>query len=312
MPICEPLLNAAAASSSHAAGHAGACANCGTPLQGAYCHACGQSAHVHRTLLHLAEELLHGTLHFETKAWRTLPALLFRPGRLTREYIEGRRARYVSPLALFLFMVFLMFFTLSIEGQDGVQAPPTVREAAVDGETLAVGSGEAAASSPDQMLTPANRVKLRAQLDESLPARLVPGVEKKIVHALENRELLLYKMKSGSAKYAFLIVPISLPLLWLIFVFKPRFGLYDHAVFTLYSLSAMALMAALLSLLQLAGLGVLAALLAVFAPPLHLYAQLKGSYGLGRFAALWRCALLLVWAAAVLALYTVLVALISM
>lgn len=283
------------------------CANCETPLQGAYCHACGQSAHVHRSLLHLAEELLHGTLHFETKAWRTLPALLFRPGRLTREYIDGRRARYVSPLALFLFMVFLMFFTLSIDGSDSVQAPAAVREATADG-----GAARPAASSPDQMLTPANRLKLRAQLDESLPASLVPGVERKIVHALENRELLLYKMKSGSAKYAFLIVPISLPLLWLIFVFKRRFGLYDHAVFTLYSLSAMALLVSLLSLLQLAGLGALAALLAVFAPPLHLYAQLKGSYGLGRFGALWRCGLLLVWAAAVLALYTVLVALISM
>lgn len=307
MPICEISLNAAAAPSSDAAGHASACANCETPLQGAYCHACGQSAHVHRSLLHLAEELLHGTLHFETKAWRTLPALLFQPGRLTREYIEGRRARYVSPLALFLFMVFLMFFTLSLGGPESAPAPEVAQE------TVATQAGASdAASAPERSLTPAQRVKLRTELEDKLPAGLVPGVEKKIAHAIENPELLLYKMKSGAAKYAFLIVPFSLPLLWLLFAFQRRFGLYDHAVFVLYSLSAMALLAALLSLLDLAGLGVPALLLAICAPPVHLYAQLKGSYGLGRFGALWRCGLLLLWAGAVLLLYTLLVVLISM
>ena len=47
--------------------------------------------------------------HFEGKIWRTLPMLAFQPGELTRRYIAGERARFVSPLALFLFSVFLMF-----------------------------------------------------------------------------------------------------------------------------------------------------------------------------------------------------------
>ncbi len=94
--------------------HANAnCANCGAALTGAFCSACGQSAHVYRSLLHLGEELLHGILHFDAKGWRTLPLLLVRPGLLTRRYIDGQRARHVSPLALFLFSVFLMFFVFS-------------------------------------------------------------------------------------------------------------------------------------------------------------------------------------------------------
>ncbi len=60
------------------------------------------------------EELLHGIFHFETKAWRTIPALIFTPGKLTRNYIAGQRTRYVSPLALFLFLIFLMFFVFSL------------------------------------------------------------------------------------------------------------------------------------------------------------------------------------------------------
>lgn len=92
----------------HADGH-GACANCGTQLIGSHCHACGQVAHVHRTLGAYGHDLLHGVFHFEGKIWATLPMLALKPGELTRRYIAGERAKYVSPIALFLFSVFLMF-----------------------------------------------------------------------------------------------------------------------------------------------------------------------------------------------------------
>ena len=72
---------------------------------------------MHRTLLHLGEELLHGVMHFDARVWRTLPLLAFNPGRLTREWVEGRRTRYVSPLAIFLFTLFVMFFALSFMPQ---------------------------------------------------------------------------------------------------------------------------------------------------------------------------------------------------
>jgi hypothetical protein len=92
------------------------CLNCGTLLAGAYCHACGQHAHVHRTLAAFGHDLMHGVLHLDGKAWRTLPLLMFRPGELTRRYIAGERARFVSPLAMFLFSVFLMFGVMSFLG----------------------------------------------------------------------------------------------------------------------------------------------------------------------------------------------------
>lgn len=93
-----------------------ACLNCQTPLVGSYCHACGQRGHVHRRLAAFGHDLLHGVFHFEGKIWRTLPMLLFRPGELTRRYIAGERARFVSPVALFLFTVFLMFAVVSAIG----------------------------------------------------------------------------------------------------------------------------------------------------------------------------------------------------
>ena len=89
--------------------HEANCLNCGAPLAGPFCHECGQHAHVHRTLSAFFHDFLHGVLHFEGKIWRTLPLLAWRPGELTRRYIDGQRASFVSPIALFLFSVFLMF-----------------------------------------------------------------------------------------------------------------------------------------------------------------------------------------------------------
>ena len=103
----------------------GNCLNCGAALQGPYCHQCGQQGHVHRTLMSFWHDLAHGVLHFEGKIWRTLPMLAWRPGELTRRYIEGERARFVSPMALFLFSVFLMFAIFSaIGGPFALHGPP--------------------------------------------------------------------------------------------------------------------------------------------------------------------------------------------
>src|SRR5919112_2689217 len=92
------------------------CLNCGAELTGPFCYQCGQHAHVHRTLSAFFHDFLHGVLHFEGKIWRTLPLLVWKPGELTRGYIDGQRARFVSPIALFLFTVFLTFAVMGLTG----------------------------------------------------------------------------------------------------------------------------------------------------------------------------------------------------
>src|SRR3954463_5484622 len=92
------------------------CLNCDAMLIGNYCHVCGQHAHVHRTLRAFAQDFLTGALNFEGKIFKTLPLLAWKPGALTRRYIDGQRARFVSPLALFLFSVFILFATIQLAG----------------------------------------------------------------------------------------------------------------------------------------------------------------------------------------------------
>lgn len=97
--------------------HAAACKNCGTATRGNYCHQCGQPAHVH---VPSAREFLHEFLgHYvalEGKLWKSLALLLFKPGFLSREYIEGRRVRYLEPLRLYLSFSIVFFALVKLSG----------------------------------------------------------------------------------------------------------------------------------------------------------------------------------------------------
>lgn len=90
-----------------------ACGNCGADLGGAFCHACGQKAAGPDASLHdFFHEAFHEFAHVDAKIIQTLRLLLTRPGQLTKEFLSGRRARYVSPLRLYL-VCSVLFFALA-------------------------------------------------------------------------------------------------------------------------------------------------------------------------------------------------------
>lgn len=99
----------------HAAPIEGSCPNCGTALAGRYCSTCGQRAvHLRPALHDLLHEVFHEFAHVDSKIIRTLGLLLFRPGLLTREFFEGKRARSVTPLRLYLLTSVLFFGVLAM------------------------------------------------------------------------------------------------------------------------------------------------------------------------------------------------------
>jgi len=304
----------------------GACANCGTQRLGPFCHACGQSGHLHKNLIGLVHDIAHGVFHFEGKVWHTLPMLAWRPGNLTRRYIDGERARFVSPMALFLFSVFLMFAVvsnLSTHGQ--VSAAQDAAHGKVDAVTKlqtdqakvaalkaarAGAKGEAREQIDDkvdnlndeiealQVAVDARSVLTAPKASQVRPVHLDTGwswFDSSVTHMSANPELTLYKMKTYGYKYSWALIPISLPFIWLLFAFRRDVGLYDHAIFSIYSLSFMSLGVVALTLFGWLGLpSALISLLAMFVPPVHMYRQLKGTYALGALGAFWRTFALLV------------------
>ncbi len=308
------------------------CANCERPVDGKFCSACGQRGHLHKSLLHLGEEVVHGLLHFDSKGVRTLPMLIAFPGQLTRRYIDGQRTRFVSPLGLFLFMVFFMFFVGSLTSDSAeklssdpkakmerrlAQARETVAEAEADllrdkkkGKDVATAQGDLDTAKEALATLEQAGKKVGANVDSFYDGNELTGnkwFDDALRHAGENKALTAYKLKNTGAKFSFLLIPISLPFIWLLFCLRRDVTMYDHAVFALYSLCFMSLLCALLFAMNYVGLKSLMGILLLVAPPLHMYRQLRGTYNIGRWAATWRTWALMFFAAIVLSLYMLII-----
>ena len=110
------------------------CLNCGTELKGPFCYYCGQpDKNLLRFFPVLVRDLLEDVMDFDSRFMRTMRPLLFHPGRLTRDYLDGRRFRYVPPMRLYIFSSMLFFILAAtvagnaidvVRGTDG--APPAI------------------------------------------------------------------------------------------------------------------------------------------------------------------------------------------
>ena len=288
--------------------HEKSCLNCGTPLAGAYCSACGQKAHVHRTVRGFFQDFVQGLFNFEGKIWRTLPMLAWRPGEMTRRYIGGERARFISPVALYLFTVFAMFAVLNFTGAlvpTGTKNLPTAVKAGIADDKSALAKLEtkrqlAAAAGKSVAELDAKIAKRKNDIAET--EKVLSGaafastdggdetpnwVRPLIKNVQENPDLVTMKIQDAASKYSWLLIPISVPFLWLLFPFRRRYNTYDHTVFVTYSLSFMMMLVIVGGLLVAIGWSALAGFL-FFVPPFHMYRHLKQTYELGRLSAILR------------------------
>jgi len=93
------------------------CLNCRAELTGPYCAQCGQRAQLRRlTIGALSHDALHDLVHLDSRVWRTLVALLLMPGKLTNEFIAGRRTVYLPPFRLYLVLSLVFFLLPSFGG----------------------------------------------------------------------------------------------------------------------------------------------------------------------------------------------------
>ena len=248
-----------------AAEHARTCANCGTSLLGPFCHACGQKGHLHGRLRHLVEELAEGVAHFDGRFWRTLPLLAFNPGRLSREWRAGRRVRYVAPLHVFLFAVFLFFLIPTLTGQRLIQ---------LEDIRLAEGAqARAEAEALDRRLStdPALSPEERRQYEAGRAF-----IEKRVA----DREYYLLKIETLIYKLAFLLVPISMAILAVLLALKRGFTFYDHGVVSLYGLSMLVLALCVVLLTPAGVVGGWIDGLVLLGVAVHATVHLRGAYGL--------------------------------
>jgi hypothetical protein len=262
------------------------------------------------------QDFVTALFNFEGKIWRTLPMLAWRPGEMTRRYIAGERARFISPIALYLFTVFAMFAVLNFTGALGTGAGTNFKEAlkteiaenqaalaklevqrkaeAASGKDLAELDRKIAKRKEDIADTQkilSGRPMIAGDVDGGTPGWIRPFIK----NAAENPEVVSMKVQDSVSKYSWMLIPLSVPFMWLLFPLRRRYNTYDHTVFVTYSLSFMMMLVIAGGLFVAFGMPGIASLL-FFVPPFHMYRHLKQSYELGGFSAIMRTMALLTFA----------------
>ncbi len=157
----------------------GYCANCGAKLQGPVCHHCGQlDDEFHRPVRGLAGEIIEGLFALDGRVARTIPNLLLRPGRITRAYLKGQRARFMPPFRLYIIASLVFFLlapvaTTSFNVEDAELRPDALDNAGEVEQIIneAIESGE---------LTPEEVAEARAALDQVGLGSLMDDIEARV------------------------------------------------------------------------------------------------------------------------------------
>ncbi|MFB6278400.1 MAG: DUF3667 domain-containing protein [Salinibacter sp.] len=229
------------------------CENCGALLQGPYCSQCGQKAADRVVpIWHMLNEALEAVIELDMRVLWTLPKFLFLPGRLTKEYINGRRKRYIRPFRLYLFTTFVLFTVLAVTAGQGVRLPFNPQMAPAKADTLRANStvgqtDTAAAASSSSWIpgTPEQRQKWARQIqtnpdaitvqvgDAETQAQLEQILRRKVPEALRNPQDFLESLIDQGPYVMFFMLPLFAFLLKLLYIRRGR--LYaEHLIFSLH------------------------------------------------------------------------------
>ena len=223
------------------------CRNCQTLVEGRFCPKCGQlAASFHRPVLSLIGETIADTFTLDGRLARTVPILLFRPGRLTLNYTAGKRARYVPPFRLFLLasLVFYLNLFALVPGGQYINLDEDTRaeiSASLSDEELA----EVAAELPQSA-----RERLEeANIQVAAPEDVRNEIESQIATVLDNPDQFSAQVETWLPRLSILLVPLTVLALVVLHLWRRKLFVYDHAIHALHLHSWMYLTGALMMLL---------------------------------------------------------------
>lgn len=208
------------------------CRNCGAVVETKYCTVCGQlAASFHRPIASLIGETISDTFTYDGRLAKTIPILLLRPGRLTKNYTEGMRARYVPPFRLFLLASLLFYLVL-------FAIVPPGQFINIDEETRDQIAQEMAEGDVDRAATEIQETA-RQRLEEAnihveAPDDVRNDIENQIVAVLDNQDQFAAQLENWLPRLSILMVPLTVFALVMLHLWRRSLYIYDHAIHALH------------------------------------------------------------------------------
>lgn len=272
------------------------CQNCRTPSVERYCPKCGQlAASFHRPIWSLLSETITDTLALDGRLARTLPTLMFRPGRLTKNYIDGYRARYVPPFRMFLLASLVFYLALFSVIGDGAW----LRDVRFGGDDAAnadlIAEYEQIVVGEDGTV---DAEALKALIEREVGRELDASALKEIDRAtgmMNDPRLFAAYLEQWAPRLSFLLVPFTILILTALHFWRRKMYVYDHAIHALH-LHTWVYLAATFLILLLPFLGGWAAWIFGVSLALYIFQSLRTVGDSGYFVSFSRTVLLLfIW-----------------
>ena len=243
----------------------GICRNCGAELAGEYCHQCGQSARsLRRPFWTLVKESVETLFVMDGRIAQTLPALMLYPGRVSRDYLDGRRARFIPPFRLYVFASLIFFVLLPLTLGQGIGFDPsmggidTAREQleqardsgemteeeyrdALEGLGLADSilrgrDPETPQDVPDRTGSPPPAAGMPPEALEALQEAGRTGDldATGLAFVRDNASRLWAETRRWVPRIMFVLLPVYAALLALVYLWRRRFLYFDHLIVSLH------------------------------------------------------------------------------
>lgn len=216
------------------------CPNCGYIFEEVnnYCPNCGQENHdLNVPVKHLIWEFLEGTIHYDTKVWRTIKYLLFRPGLLTEKFNVGQRASYVPPFRLYVFVSIVFFFVLAISTKKADVAAAEPIEVAVPGVKVEDSLTDSLLYYREATTVRATaRTRAEAASDSAIQSIENPTYKEamtRLVSFAKDEEQAKQKLLKNASFMMFILMPFFAYLLYL-FYYKQRRNYVEHLMFSIH------------------------------------------------------------------------------
>ena len=117
------------------------CLNCGRPLEGHdnFCPQCGQKNNIKKLSFNgFLNQMVSGFLSYDSRFWRTFIPLIIKPGKVSKDYIEGKRSRYVNPFRLYLNVSIIFFLFLGIQTRFSNEKPINIQQSQAKLDSLGI------------------------------------------------------------------------------------------------------------------------------------------------------------------------------